>query len=129
MWKLLKKIWAWYQIPKRTNEAETKLKELLVIEKELNLKIKTLQPIFTTIRSFAGMNTEYYGWVTRMLDSPEYKFMCFDLRENIIRGMVNQNDEKELIRSAGRLDMINVIGNYLLRYKVDYEKEVRGNTK
>lgn len=113
----------------RSDEAETKLKELLVIEKELDNKLKTMQPIYTSVKTFAGMNAEYYGWVCMILESEAYKYMCFDLRENVIKGMIGQSDEKELIRNAGRLDMINVIGNYLARYKIEYEEKVLGNPK
>jgi hypothetical protein len=102
-----------------------KLKELRLIEKALNDKIATTQPIYTTIKPFNGMNTDYYGWVCSLLSSDEYKFFVFDLRENVIREMVGQTDEKELLKASGRLDMLNAIGNYFLRYKHEYEDSIQ----
>lgn len=107
----------------------SRIKELQSIEKALSDKEKALQPIYTSIRTFQGLNAEYYGWICRILISEEYKFMCFDLRENIIKNMIGQADEKELIRNAGRLDMINVIGNYLTEMKRQYEEKILRDTK
>jgi hypothetical protein len=53
----------------------------------------------------------------------------FDLRENIIRETIGSKDENDMLRNAGRLDMINVIGNYLVRYKKEYEEKVLGDSK
>lgn len=106
-----------------------RIKELQTIEKALEEKIDSVQNIYTSVKTFTGLNAQYYGWVKTILESEEYKYMCFDLRENIIREMTGLKDEKELIRSAGRLDMINVIGNYLTGYKVQYEEKVLRNSK
>ena len=106
-----------------------RIKELQTIEKALEEKIDSVQNIYTSVKTFTGLNAQYYGWVKTILESEEYKYMCFDLRENIIREMTGLKDEKELIRSAGWLDMINVIGNYLTGYKVQYEEKVLRNSK
>ena len=106
-----------------------RFKQLQEIESALTKRIDEIQTVYTTIKTFTGMNTEYYGWVTRLLDSEEYKFMMFDLRENIIRETIGSKDENDMLRNAGRLDMINVIGNYLVRYKKEYEEKVLGDSK
>lgn len=107
----------------------SRLRQLQEIEKALENRISSIQNIYTSVRTFTGLNAEYYDWVCRMLTSDEYKYMCFDLRENVIREMVSTKDEKELIKHTGRLEMINVIGNYLTRYKAEYEEKVLGNQK
>lgn len=101
-----------------------RIKKLQEIEIALEKKVNSITAIYTSVRTFTGLNPEYYDWVKRVLDSDEYKYMCFDLRENIIREMITVKDEKELLRHTGRLEMINVIGNYLAGYKAQYEEKV-----
>jgi hypothetical protein len=103
------------------------VEELKRIEKAMNEKLEIADMVYTTVRSFRGIDAEYYGWVCETLSRDEYRYMLFDLRENVFREMSDQDDKEKVMRSMGRLDMINVIDNYLKRYKRDYEDSIRRN--
>jgi hypothetical protein len=103
------------------------IEELKRIEEALNRKLE--DTVYTTVRSFRGMDAEYYGFACEVLSRDEYKYMLFDLRENVFRAMSEEQDKENLLRHLGRLDMINVIDNYLKKYKVEYEDSIRRDTE
>ncbi|MBN1294372.1 MAG: hypothetical protein JXB48_21225 [Candidatus Latescibacteria bacterium] len=103
-----------------------KVIELKEIENKLLEAISREKTVYTTIRSFKGMNQEYYSWVSTLISTEQYKFLLFDLRENVIREMTN---DKNIQRCLGRIDMISIIDNYLKTYKRDYEEEFRRDTE
>ena len=106
-----------------------KVNDLLCIEQELDRKMNEKEVIYTTVRSFKGLDAEYYSWICDVVKKDCYRFFQFDLRENIIREMSTMNDEKEIIRQLGRLDMLNVIDNYFFKYKGEYENSIRRNSE
>lgn len=114
---------------KATEIVDKQLQELRLIENQFEELSKRTPRTYTTIRSFSGHNAEYYTWVNSVLNSEEYRYFIFDLRENIIREMIGMKDEKDLLKKTGQLETINVIGNYLIRYKTEYEDTISRNKK
>ena len=105
------------------------IEELKRIEEALNQKLAAANTVYTTVRSFRGMDAEYYGFACEVLSRDEYKYLLFDLRENVFREMSEEQDREKLLRHLGRLDMINVIDNYLKKYKAEYEDSIRRDTE
>jgi hypothetical protein len=106
-----------------------KIEELNRIEKALNDKLSEVNTVYTTIKIFSGIDTSYYSWLCGILKSEEYRYLLFDLRENVLRDMVSTSDKEQIMRNMGRLDMIGIIDNYINRYKIDYENSIRRNTE
>ena len=107
----------------------SRVEELKRIEEALTAKLEAQNTVYTTIRSFKGLNKEYYGWVCEVLSRDEYPYLLFDLRENVIREMSIVDDKEKSSRFLGRLDMLNVIDNYLNTYKREYENSIRRNSE
>jgi len=107
----------------------SRVEELKRIEEALNAKLEQQNTVYTTIRSFKGLNKQYYNWICELIAREEYAYMLFDLRENIIRQMSLSDDKEKAARYLGRLDMLNVIDNYLKQYKREYEDQIRRNSK
>lgn len=99
-----------------------RIEQLKAAENSYNEATRALKPVYTTIRTYSGYNTEYYGFICQLLNSQEWNFFLLDLRENVINEFLRERDEKQLLIKVGRLEMLNIINNYLSKYKSDYEK-------
>ena len=104
------------------------LDEIKRIELALKEKVENVNTIYSTAKSFKGINVEYYSFVCELLQKEEYRYMLFDIRESVIKGMAETTDKELFARCVGRLDTINIIDNYLKRYKQEYEDSIRGNS-
>lgn len=103
---------------------DERVEELKAIESAFEQKKAQIVPVYTTIRAMQGTNAEYYGWTCALLASDEFKYFLFDLRENILRELVGMEDSTKIQRHIGRLEMINVVENYLKRLKLEYEDKI-----
>lgn len=105
------------------------LKQLRELEAKLDSKLREQEIVYTTIKTHKGIDREYYSWVCNTLASEEYRFCLFDIRENIIREMAGIEDKEKAVRFLGRLDMVNIIENYLRGYKNEYEAALRRDSQ
>ena len=102
-----------------------RIDELNRIEQALNDKIAKVNTTYTTVKSFRGMDKTYYSWLCVILERDEYRYMLFDIRENILREMAGRSDKDQVMRDLGRLDTIGIIDNYIKRYKAEFEEWCR----
>jgi hypothetical protein len=79
--------------------------------------------IYTSVQTFVSPEGEkqFWPWVKSVLVSDQYRFLIFSLRESVIREMAQASDVIKLHEMSGRLQMLQVIDNYLTRGLKEYE--------
>jgi hypothetical protein len=115
-----------YSIVKGIKIAETDkaLSEARALSKEYRNAIDKADTVYTTIRSFRDDPSSYWQWAKSLRDSDQFKFMIFQLRENVIREMVGCYDKDKLLVHVGRMEMLNVLTTYLSAGVNEYETSV-----
>ena len=107
-------------------------------KKELDERIKltdklyaTLQdrlasPIYTTIKTFKTTQelNGFWIWVKSLLQTDEYRFMIFSLRENVILEMVGVTDSVKIHELNARLNMLAIIDRFLQTGVEEHESEI-----
>lgn len=103
-----------------------KLKQLDAIERALPTR---MHGVYSTVQTFRGRDSEYYSWIRSFINAPEYGFMMFELRENVVREMVQCRDNRELPKYQGMITMLQIMDAYLEKGLTQYEEAIVGSEK
>jgi hypothetical protein len=108
-------------IPSRRRNLIRQLEESLAKVKRLAEDSQNQAKTYTTITTFYGRDEEFWTWAKQIHASSQYRYMIFQLRENIIRLMSGEYDSAKLVELNGRLNMLDIIDNYLAKGVSEYE--------
>lgn len=109
----------------KTAEADRVLADARRLADDYQKAIDKADHVYTTIRSFRDEPAAYWQWAKAVLDSDQFRFLVFQLRENIIREMSGCYDKDKLIAQLGRMEMLHIISNYLRSGIDEYENSIR----
>jgi hypothetical protein len=104
-----------------------RIDDLNALEVQQDRMMATSPKLYTTIEGFKGRDDEFFGWVKQLIESPQYRYLIFDLRENTLREMVGCLDHAKLIDFNGRLNMLLILDAYLSKGLLEHEDKIRGN--
>jgi len=125
---MMKILFGWlYALVRRIKiaDADKAIADAKALSVEYKAAIAKANTIYTTVRSFYDDPASYWQWVKSVVNADQWGYLLFQLRENVIREMAGCTEEKILLKHLGRLEMLNVIANYLRTGVNEYEDSLR----
>lgn len=92
-----------------------------------DLEDRLRHPIYSTIKPFRAPSevSQLISWIKGTINSDEYKFVIFQLRENTIAEMVGVTEADKIRELNARLNMLAIIDKYLHIEVEKYEAKIR----
>jgi hypothetical protein len=122
---IFKKFFAWISSNSKTRELDIHLAEVRKMQLEYEDLLKKNPAIYTTIKTFRGLDDQFWGWLKTLEASDEYRFLIFTLRENAIGEIVANKGDSNIHELIGRLQMVRIIDNYIQQGLRQYEDKLR----